>query len=197
MSGGPLNSFIICLLLISSLFLLSGCKTPYQRLNVEGGYTDTQLQDNLFRVRFSGNEFTSPEEVSDLALLRCAELAIENGYTYFSIMDDPSSTDPPASSDANAACSANPSPLFRDVAYGRFEIKSYMGTIYYMKDPVQTYKISLHRDLSNLSGPTFQAASLFRNINRKHGLNLPAPATKAYKSLTNDQRSLLEKVKQR
>ncbi len=40
------------------LFLiLIGCATPYQKVGLSGGYSDTRLQENVFTVNFRGNGY--------------------------------------------------------------------------------------------------------------------------------------------
>jgi len=63
-----------------------GCATPYQRQGFRGGFSETQLDENVFRVNFNGNGFTSGERAVDFTLLRSAELAREHGYRYFVIL---------------------------------------------------------------------------------------------------------------
>lgn len=69
---------------------VAGCAnyTKYQPEGLTGGYTDTQLDRNIFRVTFKGNGFTSPERAQDLALLRSAEIALKNGFNYFTVIDE-------------------------------------------------------------------------------------------------------------
>jgi hypothetical protein len=66
---------------------LSACATPYQEMDFAGGYSETQLSENTFNVRFQGNGFTTAERVSDLALLRCAEVCMEHGFGFFVITE--------------------------------------------------------------------------------------------------------------
>jgi len=67
---------------------VSGCAaTPYQQRGATGGFSETQLAENVFEVRFRGNGYTSSERASDFALLRSAELTLEKGFRYF-IIDD-------------------------------------------------------------------------------------------------------------
>ena len=67
--------------------------TPYQPMGFKGGYENTQLDKNVFEVTFSGNGLTSRQRVRDFAMLRSAELTIQNGYKYFiSINENTSST---------------------------------------------------------------------------------------------------------
>jgi len=51
------------------------------------GYSEVRLDENVFTVRFKGNGYTRPERAADFCLLRCAELALANGYSYFIITD--------------------------------------------------------------------------------------------------------------
>jgi len=74
-------------ILASSVIFLAGCATPYQPIGFRGGYTQTQLDENVFQVRFRGNGFTGRERASDFTLLRCAEATLENGYAYFAIVE--------------------------------------------------------------------------------------------------------------
>jgi len=74
------------------LLLVSGCATSYGQQNLTGGYTDKQLRYNSFEIVFDGNAYTSSETVDDFAVLRAAELTIENGYQYFGILERKSFT---------------------------------------------------------------------------------------------------------
>lgn len=78
------------LTVISLAVFLSACATPYQKVGFGGGYSETQLSGNMFNVRFQGNGFTSHERVSDLALLRCAEVCLEHGFGFFVITEEQS-----------------------------------------------------------------------------------------------------------
>ena len=80
--GGILKK-LITLMFISVLFI--GCATSYKDKSFfsGGGYSETQLDKNVFNVTFKGNKYTDRERASDLTLLRSAELTLENGFEYF------------------------------------------------------------------------------------------------------------------
>ena len=63
-----------------------GCATGYQPMGFAGGYDDTRLAPDFFRVSFDGNQHTSMTRAQDFALLRAAELTLANGYTHFAIV---------------------------------------------------------------------------------------------------------------
>jgi hypothetical protein len=72
---------------------LSACATatPYQPnipgQQVSGGFSETQLEPDRFRVNFAGNSLTSRETVEGYLLFRAAELTVAEGYDYFVIVD--------------------------------------------------------------------------------------------------------------
>ena len=74
--------------------LLHGCgaATTYQALGRSGGYSDTQIDENVFQVRFRGNANTSSERSQDFVLLRSAELTLQHGYKYFVTIESNDST---------------------------------------------------------------------------------------------------------
>jgi hypothetical protein len=72
---------------------LAGCATPtpYQA-NIpgqgsSGGYSEVRVEPNRWRVTFAGNSLTSRETVEGYLLFRAAELSVQQGYDWFSIVD--------------------------------------------------------------------------------------------------------------
>jgi hypothetical protein len=74
-------------LILLATVVLAGCATGYHRAGISGGYSEAQLSEDTFQVSFTGNGYTSGGRAADFALLRCAEIAIENGYPYFVIVN--------------------------------------------------------------------------------------------------------------
>ena len=74
------------------LFLFS-CSTPYQPLGILGGYSSEKILKNSYRVSFTGNQHTKVKMVNDNLFKRCAELTLENGFSYFYIYEDSSYID--------------------------------------------------------------------------------------------------------
>jgi hypothetical protein len=78
---------IFLFVVVFILVILYSCATTYQPMTAFGGYTDTQLDKNVFSVVVKSNQYTSKERTEDFALLRCAELTLQHGYEYFIIID--------------------------------------------------------------------------------------------------------------
>lgn len=77
-----------CTATILLVMICYACATPYQgRTNVLGGYSSTKIQDGIYRVTFEGNSDATESRVADFAMLRSAEIALENGFSYFVILD--------------------------------------------------------------------------------------------------------------
>jgi len=71
--------------LVSAVYLivlLSGCANPYGSI---GEASAIQLAPGTYRVLFSPTGYISWDLAYRAALLRCAELTIENGYRYFAV----------------------------------------------------------------------------------------------------------------
>lgn len=69
------------------LLALTACSspTPYAPREPGGttGYTDQRLEQNRYRVTFTGNSVTRRETVEDYLLLRAAEVTLQSGFRYF------------------------------------------------------------------------------------------------------------------
>jgi len=149
--------------------MLLSCATPYQSTSFRGGYSDTQLAPDVFRVYFRGNGYTAMERAQDFALLRAAELAQSHGFSCFAVVDESSSTSVQAFTAPGQSYTSG-----SDMVTGNFV--SYSGqTTYY---PGQTY--AFHKPRTGLlikcftDKPehiyTFDAAFLVHSLKQKYRL---------------------------
>ena len=65
--------------------LAVGCATGYGPSGFGGGYSEVQLNDRTFQVRFSGNGWTSASEAQSGAMRRAAELTEHYGFYGFTV----------------------------------------------------------------------------------------------------------------
>jgi len=65
---------------------VAGCATGYHQHGLGGGYSETQLNERTFEVRFRGNGYTSPAAAQRGALHRAAELTEQMGYYGFYVV---------------------------------------------------------------------------------------------------------------
>lgn len=79
-----MKTFFAALLAASSL---SGCmSTPYQPSGLTGGFSVLQIRDDVWRVRFGANGFTTRETAQTYWLYRAAELTLERGFDGFEVL---------------------------------------------------------------------------------------------------------------
>jgi hypothetical protein len=78
------------------LFSLHGCASTYEqestwrRATGSGGFSETRLGENVFSVSFAGNPMTGGDRTSDFAMLRAAELTLDNGFSFFAVITEES-----------------------------------------------------------------------------------------------------------
>ena len=103
-------AFATAVLLATGAVGLGGCvsPTPYQPAvrgsATSGGYSETRIEPDRWRVDFAGNSMTSRETVEGYLLFRAAELTLQNGYDWFSVVD--------RQTDAKQRTYVEPDPLY-------------------------------------------------------------------------------------
>lgn len=108
------------------LTLLAACAqpTPYQRAANGFGFSEQRIEDNRYRIVFSGNNVTPKQVVEDYMLFRAAEITLANGYEYFVIAD------------RNVDKSTQYYATFTDTGIPYYDRRFYP---YYYDPPFQTY----------------------------------------------------------
>ena len=122
------------LILILSV-ALGGCATGYQDSGFAGGFEETALAPNIYRVRFQGNGYTSASRAEDLALLRSADLTLQKGFRYFGLADASSSNSvstyrTPTTTTTNANAS-----VIGNSIYGNATSTTYGGNVMFVSKP--------------------------------------------------------------
>src|SRR6516162_1390840 len=73
---------------IALTLIMASCATPYESNGLLGGYSDTALAPDVYRVSFQGNGYTTSEKTQDFAVLRAADLTLAKGFRYFAIVNE-------------------------------------------------------------------------------------------------------------
>lgn len=150
------------LLVVFSIVLLSGCATDYQKDSYTGGFSSTQLGENMYQVSFRGNGFTSRRRATDFTLLRSAELTLEKGFRYFVIVD--------AEKDTNVAAMTTPTTSYTTGGVYGATTHSYGGQTFLVSKPNVTNTILCLKDKPN-GGVVYDAQFVVRSLRHKYGLN--------------------------
>jgi len=141
-----------------------GCATTYQSKGFTGGFSETQLAENIFQVRFRGNAYTSMERATDFTLLRSAELALQHGYPYFVVIDDAQHVD-------TSTYTTQPKATTNvDVFAGTATTTYAGGETYVYRKPSVANTIVCFKERPGNAPVVFEAAFIQQSIRAKYGL---------------------------
>lgn len=149
-----------CLFFVCGV-VLSGCATGYKQSGITGGYSETQLSENAFRVAFNGNGYANRERVFDFALLRAAEVAIQHGFRYFVVVD--------SANDSSLSTYTAPSQTYStNGAYG--QSTTYPGQTYLITKPSAVNTIVCFAEKPSNAAMVFDADFLQKSLKLKYGI---------------------------
>ena len=168
--------FVICL----SILLVS-CSTGYRPLNDSGGYWDERIEStsNRFKIGYDGNKWHSDpinrkERVIDLALLRSAEVALENGFKYFIISDSQAYTETTSLLQGSIPSNTTASRLQRRNTSVTYQVKASFSTVNYT-DIDQDLQINNVMQTGEFKGYALYKADLVvYTILKKYNMNKDA-----------------------
>ena len=79
------------LLVATTALTACATATPYQPnvpgQSVSGGFSESRLETDRFRVTFAGNSLTSRDTVERYLLYRAAEITVSEGFDWFALAD--------------------------------------------------------------------------------------------------------------
>lgn len=167
---------------LSGALLLAGCATPYQRTGATGGFSETRLQENVFTVNFRGNGHCGRERAQDFAMLRCAEVTLDNGFLFFTIADSSadektllyhSGSSSQTSGTMSSFGSANTygrTTSFGSTTYGNFNTYNSPSYTVPIRKPRISYTIFCLKEKPPEGQMAFDAQYLSNSIRQKYGL---------------------------
>lgn len=152
-----------------SIFLLAGCATSYQPKSFSGGFSETRLDQNVFRVSFQGNGYTDVQRAEDFALLRSAELTLKHGFTHFAIVSARFDRNVSAFTTPTQSTTIGTATGFGNTAYGQARTVTSGGQTFVTEKPTTTNTIFCFS--SKPDGVfTYDAAFLVQSLSEKYGL---------------------------
>ena len=157
--------------------LLISCTTGYRPLNDSSGYWDERIEpsSNKFTIGYDGNKWHSnpvnrKERVMDLALLRSAEVALENGFKYFIVSDSKVYTEKTRSLQGSITSNTTASRLKRN-ASETYQIKAIFKTVNYVElaEDLRTNAVMQSGEFKDYA--VYNADLVVYAINRKYDMN--------------------------
>ena len=156
------------IVLIMSI-LITGCATSYQSSGMTGGFSETQLDKNVFTVRFAGNGYTSKERATDFTLLRSAELSLKHGYSHFRIIQNDSYSKLSAHTTPRTYQTYGSIRSYGNTAYGSATTHAYGGDTYIISRPNTSNTIVCFK--KKPKGFSYNATFIKTSLKAKYHLN--------------------------
>lgn len=157
----------------SVLSLLNvGCATPYQKVGFTGGYSETRLDEHVFRVNFRGNGYTSAERAADFCILRGAELVMAHRCRYFSILEGGDSVSYSTYTTPSTSYTSGSASVYGNTAYGSATTHTYGGQTHLISKPRSTLVIRCQREKpeSQDAGLVLDARFITSSIRNKYDM---------------------------
>ena len=175
-----------------SIFLAS-CSTGYRPLNASGGYWDEKIEStsNKFKIGYDGNKWHSDpvnrkERVIDLALLRSAEVALENGFKYFVISDSAAYTEKTDLLQGSIPSNTTASRLQRRNTSVTYQVKASFSTVNYVDIDKDSLTNNVMQSGEFKGYPLYQADLVIYTVLKKYNMNNDAisPMIERYGSVS-------------
>ena len=155
-------------LVLTTALILVGCATTYHRVGLTGGYSQTQLGENIFQVSFRGNAYTGRERASDFSLLRSAELALKHGFTHFIIIDSVQHTKQSIHTTPTTSRTTGSAYSSGHGAYGSATTTTYGGQTYLISKPRATNTIVCFKEKPEINAVVYDVKFVYTSIRNKY-----------------------------
>jgi hypothetical protein len=159
------HSFVFVALVFSL-----GCATSYQEKGFGGGFSETQLSENIWIVNFRGNGYTKKERTVDFSLLRSAELALENGFSYFSITDSNTDVTTGTFTTPRQSYSTGTVQGYGNLATYQGSTQYYGGQTIAVRKPTSSNTVIMFKEKPENTLNAFDAKFIIKSIKRKYDI---------------------------
>ncbi len=155
---------------LSFFVLIGGCASSYQAQSFSGGFSETQLDKNVFKVTFKGNGYTQSERAEDFALLRSAELTLKHGFSHFAIVDGRQSADYGVMTTPTQSYTTGSVTAYGNTAYGSARTTTTGGQSFIIKKPSSTNTIVCFNGKPENGMFVYDAQFIYDSLSAKYGI---------------------------
>ena len=152
------------------VILISAYATSYQADSLTGGFSETQLGENIFQVSFRGNAYTRKNRATDFTLLRSAELTLEHGFRYFIITESEKDTTVVPFTTPTHSHTTGSAYVSGNYIYGSANTTTSGGHTFLMRKPTTTNTIVCFREKPEINNLVDDAKFVAASIKKKYGL---------------------------
>jgi hypothetical protein len=148
--------------------LLLGCATTYQSSGFTGGFSEVQLDKNMWKVTFEGNGYTKKQRAEDLAMLRSADLTIKNGYRYFAFVSTDSSVANHVMQMPSSSTTTFNANSYGNNISGTASTNNYGGNIVNIRKPSTTNTVFMAKSREEISGISYDAQFICGSLGKTY-----------------------------
>lgn len=156
-------------IIILAAIALSACATSYQSKGLTGGFDETQLDKNVFRITFTGNGYTKSDRAEEMALLRSAQVALKHGFTHFSIVEGKTNTEYGSFTSPNISTTTGTVSTFGNTSYVNARTTGGAQT-FIVRRPSATNTIVCFNGKPEATGFFYDAQFIFSSLGKKYGV---------------------------
>ncbi|AXY58737.1 CC0125/CC1285 family lipoprotein [Acinetobacter sp. WCHAc010052] len=170
-----MKKVITCLSLAAALSLTGCATTPSKPLTFDqlGQYNTVPLNAQTYRVSFVARPNFSFGTAEEITLVKSAQTALQNGFQFFKVVDDPSNRNqqPPRQA------VVYPTPMYPPYGYYRRYPGFWPDPFYDMPqvvniDPVQvSYTIECYKTQKTAPDDAFDARLILQSLGQKYGVS--------------------------
>lgn len=150
---------------------ITACATSYQKEGFSGGFNETRIAPNAWKVTFAGNGYTSRTKAEDFTLLRSADLTLQSGFQYFAIVGSNSDISTVSSWTAPTTSTTNMTAnRFGNSATGTATTTTSGGNTFLISKPSSSNTIVMFKAEPQGRGMIYDASFLCDSMGGKYGI---------------------------
>lgn len=162
-------------LAITTTLLLTACATGYRADDgVLGGFSESQLAENVWRVSFRANSSTRSERAQDFALIRSADLALLNGYTHFGLLDANTTSKTMGMTTPSTSFTTGSISSTGNIATFNAMTQTHGGDTMYISMPRSTNTVVMFKGKPDVQGTVYDAKFVCTTLARKYEVTCQA-----------------------
>ena len=146
---------------------LSACATAYKPDGLSGGFSETQIDTNVWRITFTGNGYTKRHRAEDFALLRSADLTLKNGHSNFILADSNSSAETSAFTTPTTSHTTGSAYRTGNYLHGSARTQTYGGQTIVVSKHSATNTVVMFHEKPSIQGMVYDARFICGTLGKK------------------------------
>lgn len=158
---------LLILLVCFILGATSSC-TTYKKMGFTGGFDETRLGENIWRVNARGNAYASEDLIANMVMMRSADLAFQNGFSHFAFASGSTSSKTGVIYDPGTTYTTGNENTFGNSATYNATTQSIGSSFtYYSKPSAQNTVVMFREKPKNFNGIVYATSFICRNLGKK------------------------------